>query len=93
MFADVIAKDFEIELDDKPYTVKNERWLGIILNEDAEGDEPYFSAISFCHPFFLKWVMGFNTTTYFGLISSVSSILPSPFLSLCCDNQSRCSLD
>ena len=43
MFADVIAKDFEIELDDKPYTVKNERWLGIILNEDAEGDEPYFS--------------------------------------------------
>ena len=31
MFATVWVKDYEIDLDGKPYTVKGERWLGIVL--------------------------------------------------------------
>lgn len=42
MFADVLIKDYEIKSDDETYTVKNERCLGIIVNKDAEGNEPYF---------------------------------------------------
>lgn len=30
MFASADVKDYDIELDGKPYTVKGERWLGYV---------------------------------------------------------------
>ena len=44
MFASVHVKDYEIQLDGKPYTVKGERWLGVINKEDEEN---YFEGVSF----------------------------------------------
>ena len=44
MFANVFVKDYEIQLDGKPYTVKGERWLGVINKEDEEN---YFEGVSF----------------------------------------------
>lgn len=35
MFADVKVKPYEISLDRKPYTVKGERWIGIISRKDG----------------------------------------------------------
>jgi hypothetical protein len=45
MFASVWVKDYTIELDGKPFVVKNERWLGIVNRKDGQptGEEPYFS--------------------------------------------------
>lgn len=36
MFASAEVKDYEIELDGKPYTVKGERWLGYVNPNDEE---------------------------------------------------------
>lgn len=44
MFADVKIKDYVIDLDGKPYTVKGERWIGLI-NSKAEKGEPYFTGM------------------------------------------------
>lgn len=44
MFATVWVKDYEIDLDGKPYTVKGERWLGIV---HPENEEKYFEGCSF----------------------------------------------
>ena len=35
MFADVKVKPYEIDLDGKKYTVKGERWIGIISRKDG----------------------------------------------------------
>ena len=35
MFASVRVKDYTIDLDGKPHTIKNERWLGIINRKDG----------------------------------------------------------
>ena len=39
MFVNAWIKDYEIQLDGKPYTVRNERWIGVI----TENPEKYFS--------------------------------------------------
>ena len=44
MFATVWVKDYEIDLNGKPYTVKGERWLGIV---HPENEEKYFEGCSF----------------------------------------------
>ena len=46
MFASVWVKDYTIDLDGKPYTVKGERWLGIVNRKDGQptGKEPYLSS-------------------------------------------------
>ena len=44
MFANVFVKDYEIQLDGKPYTVKGERWLGVINPDDEEN---YFEGVAF----------------------------------------------
>ena len=44
MFATVWVKDYEIDLDGKPYTVKGERRLGIV---HPENEEKYFEGCSF----------------------------------------------
>ena len=58
MFANVFVKDYEIQLDGKPYTVKGERWLGVINKEDEEN---YFEGVSFdfCQK---RYVMGGDIT-------------------------------
>ena len=43
MFASVWVKDYEIDLEGKPFTVKNERWLGLVNKEG----EPYFVGMVF----------------------------------------------
>ena len=40
MFVNAYVKDYVIDLDGKPYTVKGERWLGIVNPKDTEN---YFS--------------------------------------------------
>ena len=49
MFASVWVKDYIINLDGKPYTVKGERWLGLVNRKDgqATGEEPYFSGMAY----------------------------------------------
>lgn len=49
MFASVWVKDYTIDLDGKPYTVKGERWLGIVNRKDGQptGKEPYFSGMAY----------------------------------------------
>lgn len=44
MFASVHVKDYEIQLDGKPYTVKGDRWLGVINPDDEEN---YFEGVVF----------------------------------------------
>lgn len=39
MFVTVWVKDYTIELDGKPYTVKGDRWFGVI---DKNNPEKYF---------------------------------------------------
>lgn len=36
MFASAEVKEYKIELDGKPYSVKGERWLGVINPDDPE---------------------------------------------------------
>lgn len=36
MFASCYVKDYTIQLDGKPYTIKNERWLGVVNKENGE---------------------------------------------------------
>ena len=47
MFASVWVKDYVIDLDGKPYTVKGERRLRLINRTDgqATGEEPYFTGV------------------------------------------------
>ena len=49
MFADVKVKDYIIELDGKPYIIKNERWLGIVSRKDGivTDEENYFEGCVF----------------------------------------------
>ena len=49
MFASVWVKDYTIDLDGKPFTVKGERWLGLVQRKDgqATGEEPYFSGMAY----------------------------------------------
>ena len=44
MFASVEVKDYTIQLDGKPMTVKKERWLGIVNRKDGvvTDEEKYF---------------------------------------------------
>ena len=58
MFASVHVKDYEIQLDGKPYTVKGERWLGVINKEDEAN---YFEGVTFdfCQK---RYVMGGDIT-------------------------------
>ena len=58
MFASVHVKDYEIQLDGKLYTVKGERWLGVINKEDEEN---YFEGVTFdfCQK---RYVMGGDIT-------------------------------
>ena len=44
MFASAEVKDYEFELDGKPYTVKGERWLGYVNPND---EEKYFTGMVF----------------------------------------------
>ena len=36
MFASCYVKDYTIQFDGKPYTIKNERWLGVVNKENGE---------------------------------------------------------
>lgn len=49
MFASVEVKDYTIQLDGKPYTVKGERWLGIVSRKDGvvTDEEHYFEGSVF----------------------------------------------
>ena len=49
MFASVEVKDYTIQLDGKPYTVKGERWLGIVNRIDGvvTDEENYFAGSVF----------------------------------------------
>ena len=49
MFASVEVKDYTIQLDGKPYTVKGERWLGIVNRKDGvvTDEENYFEGSVF----------------------------------------------
>lgn len=49
MFADVKVKDYTIELDGKPHTIKNERWLGIVARKDGlvTDEDNYFEGSVF----------------------------------------------
>lgn len=49
MFASADVKDYDIELDGKPYTVKGERWLGIVSRKDGvvTDEEHYFEGSVF----------------------------------------------
>lgn len=44
MFANAEVKDYTIQLDGKPTTIKKERWLGIVNNTDTEH---YFEGVVF----------------------------------------------
>lgn len=44
MFASAEVKEYKIELDGKPYSVKGERWLGVINPDDPE---KYFEGVIF----------------------------------------------
>lgn len=59
MFADVFVKDYEIQLDGKPYTVKGERWLGVINPDDEEN---YFEGVNFDFDDEKRYVMGGDIT-------------------------------
>jgi len=49
MFASVEVKDYTIQLDGKPFTVKKERWLGIVSRKDGvvTDEEHYFEGSVF----------------------------------------------
>ena len=49
MFASVEVKDYTIQLDGKPMTVKKERWLGIVNRKDGvvTDEENYFEGAVF----------------------------------------------
>ena len=49
MFASAEVKDYTIQLDGKPYTVKRERWLGVIKRKDGivTDEEHYFEGSVF----------------------------------------------
>lgn len=49
MFASVEVKDYTIQLDGKPLTIKKERWLGIVSRKDGvvTDDEHYFEGSVF----------------------------------------------
>lgn len=49
MFASVEVKDYTIQLDGKPYTIKGERWLGIVNRKDGvvTDEENYFEGSVF----------------------------------------------
>lgn len=49
MFASVEVKDYTIQLDGKPMTVKKERWLGIVNRKDGvvTDEENYFEGSVF----------------------------------------------
>lgn len=49
MFASVEVKDYTIQLDGKPMTVKGERWLGIVNRKDGvvTDEENYFEGSVF----------------------------------------------
>jgi len=49
MFASVEVKDYTIQVDGKPYTVKGERWLGIVNRKDGvvTDEENYFEGSVF----------------------------------------------
>ena len=49
MFASVEVKDYTIQLDGKPWTVKKERWLGIVNRKDGvvTDEENYFEGSVF----------------------------------------------
>ena len=49
MFASVEVKDYTIQLDGKPYTVKDERWLGIVNRKEGvvTDEENYFEGSVF----------------------------------------------
>lgn len=49
MFASVEVKDYTIQLDGKPMTVKKERWLGIVSRKDGvvTDEEHYFEGSVF----------------------------------------------
>lgn len=44
MFASADVKDYEIEIDGKPFTVKGERWLGYV---NPNNEEKYFTGLIF----------------------------------------------
>jgi len=44
MFASADVKDYDIELDGKPYTIKGERWLGYV---NPQNEEKYFTGMIF----------------------------------------------
>ena len=44
MFASAEVKEYKIELDGKPYSVKGERWLGVINPDD---EKKYFEGAIF----------------------------------------------
>lgn len=49
MFASVEVKDYTIQLDGKPLTIKKERWLGIVSRKDdvVTDEEHYFEGAVF----------------------------------------------
>lgn len=49
MFASVEVKDYTIQLDGKPLTIKKERWLGIVSRKDGvvTNEEHYFEGSVF----------------------------------------------
>ena len=49
MFASVEVKDYTIQLDGKPMTIKKERWLGIVSRKDGvvTDEEHYFEGSVF----------------------------------------------
>ena len=49
MFASVEVKDYTIQLDGKPLTIKKERWLGIVSRKDGvvTDEEHYFEGSVF----------------------------------------------
>lgn len=49
MFASVEVKDYTIQLDGKPMTVKKERWFGIVNRKDGvvTDEENYFEGAVF----------------------------------------------
>lgn len=49
MFASVEVKDYTIQLDGKPMTIKKERWLGIVNRKDGvvTDEENYFEGSVF----------------------------------------------
>ena len=55
MFANVFVKDYEIQLDGKPYTVKGDRWLGVINKDDEEN---YFEGVVFDFDDEKRYVLG-----------------------------------